>query len=335
MAIQFAGETFETETVACDFCGSTHFRPVSNRSRHGVAMSSVVCECGLCQTMPRMNAESLAHFYRDFYHRFHGRTGVNDAYVAKSRRMAEQRIAAIKAVVPTAARVLEIGSGAGQFLVVAQEKTDWHVCGIEPGQQSAAACVAQGLDVRDATVDTAEFAPDSFDVIVSFHVLEHLPSPGRFFEQAATWLKPGGMLWLEVPNLSRPGGQLESFFQLPHLYSFTAASLENYFRKHGFDARFLSEKPGQLTLTGIATGGTLPPVKSDVDALLAYYRNNERVPDWLNTFRDCPCCEKYGRRWNPSSRFEIQLVPRRRDTKAAVAKRCSRVRSSRTEAVRR
>jgi hypothetical protein len=56
-----------------------------------------------------------------------------------------------------------------------------------------------------------------------------------------------------------PGGRLEVFLQLPHLYSFTAASLENYFREFGFETRFLSEKPGTLTLTGILSGIAVPP----------------------------------------------------------------------------
>lgn len=277
MSVCFDGETFATESVPCDFCGGTQFHGLSNRSRHGVVMSTVVCDCGLCQTMPRMNAESLARFYHDFYHRFHGRTGVDASYLGKSRRMAERRITAITPLLPGPAKILEIGSGAGQFLVVAKERSDWQACGIEPGQQSAAACAAQGLDVRDATVDTAEFPAASFDAIVSFHVLEHLPSPSRFFEKAVRWLRPGGMLWVEVPNLTCPGGRLDTFFQLPHLYSFTAASLRNYFRKFGLDTRFLSEKPGALTLAGISSGIILPADKIDVEALLSHYRNNDRV----------------------------------------------------------
>jgi SAM-dependent methyltransferase len=275
--IRFHGVDFATENVPCDFCGGDSFRELSLGSRHGVALRTVVCACGLCQTMPRMNAESSAKFYREFYHLFHGRSGVDAAYLAKSRAQAERRVAALSAHVPERAAVLEIGSGAGQFLAVASERTQWQARGIEPGRESAEACARQRLNVVEATVDTAEFATASFDAVVSFHVLEHLPSPARLFERAAQWLKPGGLLWLEVPNLSRPGCGLEEFFQLPHLYSFTPLTLRNYFRKFGFETRYLSDRPGAFTLAGVAAGRTEQVDTIDVEAELAHYRNVNRV----------------------------------------------------------
>src|SRR5690606_36892022 len=51
----------------------------------------------------------------------------------------------------------------------------------------------------DACALTAHFGPD-FDVIVAGEVLERIPNPGIFLDQAAKCLRPGGILVVTVPN---------------------------------------------------------------------------------------------------------------------------------------
>jgi SAM-dependent methyltransferase len=51
-----------------------------------------------------------------------------------------------------------------------------------------------------ADLRTVEFAPDSFDVIYSAFVLEHVHGAQRVLESFARWLAPGGMLILQVPD---------------------------------------------------------------------------------------------------------------------------------------
>src|SRR5205807_2973484 len=50
--------------------------------------------------------------------------------------------------------------------------------------------------------DIIERTPWSgFDVIASFHVLEHVDSPRSFIHAAAERLKPGGLMVIETPNI--------------------------------------------------------------------------------------------------------------------------------------
>ena len=51
----------------------------------------------------------------------------------------------------------------------------------------------------DACALSDQFGAD-FDVIVAGEVVEHLPNPGMFMEQAAQCLRPGGKLLVTVPN---------------------------------------------------------------------------------------------------------------------------------------
>ena len=44
------------------------------------------------------------------------------------------------------------------------------------------------------------FADDSFDVIICYHVLEHIPNDGAAMSELARILKPGGIAFIQVPR---------------------------------------------------------------------------------------------------------------------------------------
>lgn len=56
-----------------------------------------------------------------------------------------------------------------------------------------------GIDIRVGSIETCGFAPRSFDLVFSFHTLEHLRDPVRNLAATKATLKPGGMVYFEVP----------------------------------------------------------------------------------------------------------------------------------------
>ena len=93
-------------------------------------------------------------------------------------------------------RLLEIGCARGDFLRLAQESYD--TCGVEPNPELA----EFASRIAPVHPDIIERAPwFGFDVIASFHVLEHVDSPRSFVRAAAARLKPGGVLVLETPDI--------------------------------------------------------------------------------------------------------------------------------------
>lgn len=290
-SVQFHGYTFPLETVPCDFCGGSEFFPFWQRMRHGLDLNTVFCRnCGLCMTNPRPTAEANSLFYSQLYNRFHKRDSVEPGspYVVKSRRLALPRVETLSQFVDPDgnSQVFEIGAGVGQFQVAARERTRWRVSGLEPGNEQSALCRKLGLDVTQAFFQALPIDDASLDVVVSFHVLEHVDSPGEFIRHANRILKPGGILHLEVPNLLRPGeGGLSQFLQFPHQFNFTAAALRNLARAiGGFEPLFVAERYQALTLVARKARPALPAgqwptefERCDVQNVMQRLRTLERV----------------------------------------------------------
>ncbi|MDD3813738.1 MAG: class I SAM-dependent methyltransferase [Desulfocapsaceae bacterium] len=99
-------------------------------------------------------------------------------------------------------KVLEIGCAAGATLELLRRKGAL-VRGIEISAEAVA--IARDhyhLDVSCAPFESFLLANQSYDVIMLFDVLEHLPEPRHTLDRLVEALVPGGFLVLTVPNFS-------------------------------------------------------------------------------------------------------------------------------------
>jgi len=76
-----------------------------------------------------------------------------------------------------------------------------------------------------------------YDVIVSNHCLEHIPSPLVALNFVYKWLKPGGKAIFVVPHdcLSRHTGKYSLNDKDHHLYTWSPRALGNLFSEAGFE----------------------------------------------------------------------------------------------------
>jgi ubiquinone/menaquinone biosynthesis C-methylase UbiE len=65
-------------------------------------------------------------------------------------------------------------------------------------------------------IQSYQFPPESFDAIVCWDVLEHLPQPENALRQFARAVKPGGIVILKLPNVLSVKGLITKFF--PHYF---------------------------------------------------------------------------------------------------------------------
>jgi SAM-dependent methyltransferase len=126
--------------------------------------------------------------------------GAGDRLLEPVRRLMDRERLRLLGPLPAAARVIDVGAGRGR-LVAALRARGHDAVGIEPSRASSAAAVAQGLPVESLAVEDASFPPGSADLVIFWHVLEHLDQPGEALARVRPWVKDGGRLVIAVPNL--------------------------------------------------------------------------------------------------------------------------------------
>ncbi len=157
----------------------------------------------------------------------------------------------ILAMAPQGESLLELGIGHGFTSEKFSERFSRHVI-IEGSRQiikqfEKNCSNISGLEIIHGFFE--EFSTtERFDVIVMGFVLEHVDNDDLVFSHIARFLKPGGRIYLSVPNgqslhrrLAVQAGMLHDHFELGpgdiamgHKRLFTVDSLEALVEKHGF-----------------------------------------------------------------------------------------------------
>ena len=107
-------------------------------------------------------------------------------------------------------KILELGSGMGMLVVVAR-KIGLDLIGSEPAAnsyKSLRAATEALLRANDVSLDSIDrssgeglpWADGTFDVVLSYQVLEHVRDPRLTLREAMRVLKPGGRLYFDMPN---------------------------------------------------------------------------------------------------------------------------------------
>lgn len=105
----------------------------------------------------------------------------------------------LSVVLPSRGRLLEVGCSTGDFLLKAQ-RDGWEVLGIEPSQVAVDRALNAGLPVKQGMFADYKSEIGEFDAVFLGHVFEHLDNPADFAREIQLNLRPGGVLFLEVPN---------------------------------------------------------------------------------------------------------------------------------------
>lgn len=97
-------------------------------------------------------------------------------------------------------RLLEVGCGDGCNLALLR-KRGWEVEGQDIDPKSAeVAKTKHHCNVHVGSLKSMDFSENSFDVIITVHVVEHLDHPEEVFAECYRILKPGGKFVSIMPN---------------------------------------------------------------------------------------------------------------------------------------
>lgn len=119
------------------------------------------------------------------------------------RRRIDRRMRYLPTVYP-GAQVLDIGFGDAVFLEEAS-KVGWKGVGVDSDPINVANARKRNLNVRLGDMKSFIADQGSFDVVTISHVIEHVHDPRGTLETAYALLKPGGMLYIDTPNIESLG----------------------------------------------------------------------------------------------------------------------------------
>ena len=156
------------------------------------------------------------------------------------RAFARRRLALLgEAGAQTPGRLLDVGAGRGRFVAEARA-AGWYAHGIEPSLRGVEGARALGIELQRGGIEDSTVPPGSLDAATLWHVLEHLDEPGPAIARVGSWLRPGGLLLVGVPNLgslqARIGGARWYHLDVPrHRTHFTVAGLHALLRASGLE----------------------------------------------------------------------------------------------------
>jgi SAM-dependent methyltransferase len=166
------------DIIACEICGFCHVLPLPEPA-----------ELELARRKANAREEVMSFTPKGSEDRAWAELAENDRLESFERLLG-----------PGRRRLLDIGSGTGDFLKTAKAR-GWRVLGIEPSRQASAAARKAGVEVAEGFFDEETAAGlGRFDAVHLNHVLECVPDPVNIAVLARDLLEPGGVMGVAVAN---------------------------------------------------------------------------------------------------------------------------------------
>jgi 2-polyprenyl-3-methyl-5-hydroxy-6-metoxy-1,4-benzoquinol methylase len=215
------------ECPVCKSCGAVEYLSAPDRL-HGRRKLYTLMRCRVCLIIwlsrpPRW--EEMGEHYTDAYHQKISSAGDNAAQRWRARK---EDLLQYK----HAGDLLDLGCSSGSFLEY-MGRDSWRLYGVEMSAETAKKAEARcGAEVYVGNITDAPFAPESFDAITCFDVLEHLYEPLEVMRKVKEWLKPEGIFYVQVPNIQSAESRVFKNYwhglELPrHLFHYSPASLRH------------------------------------------------------------------------------------------------------------
>lgn len=223
----------------CPACGSVQVKRRIDRKDDSGLMPDTwhIYECGACRSVyvnPRLDAASMSVAYADYLTHVGSETervftsqgiawsAIRDYLHARFGLRTELRVLPgahllfrmiepwrlkldrfgrhlTRARFPRAGQLLDIGCGAGDFIELAGAM-GWTASGCDPDPHVVAMCRCRGLNVREGGAAAFKDQAGTFNVVTLNQVIEHVIDPKALLRECFALLRPGGMVWIGLPN---------------------------------------------------------------------------------------------------------------------------------------
>lgn len=203
-------------TTVCELCddpGGIHDSPEVERVFSNVRRFShesfTVWRCKNCASLHSKEAVDLPKYYADYWMtRLKAGYFVNRFYGTRLRRLRAHGVS-------PGHKILEYGCGEGQFINFLKHRGAMNVLGYDP------------YSFKYAAPDVLK---QSYDVVASYDVIEHVDDPKQLMSQLSSLLLPGGLLIIGTPNAAeiwlKPDPPIEKLHQPYHRHILTEVVLK-------------------------------------------------------------------------------------------------------------
>lgn len=162
-----------------------------------------------------------------------------------SSQDAKERVKHLKGLI-RGGKVLEVGPGSGEVMFAAK-KEGFDIEGVECSKKLCNYLRSTSIcKIYDGMLEEVDFGDTKYDVVLSYHVIEHVPDPVTHLECVARRINPGGYLILATPNsLSwnhRIFKRRWTGYSVAHLNLFSKDSIELCLRNAGWKILDISTK---------------------------------------------------------------------------------------------
>lgn len=224
---------------------------------------------------PPASSEQLAAFYQNYYDERHMRgtkewtrrwkVDLDSGQVAIEASELHATAARLFAAIPpnlTGLRWLEVGAGLGQFSYLAKRQGfEVTITDLDYDALNFASSELGINETFQGDLEAAALASGSYDVVVIHHVLEHVGDLKGTLAEIHRLLRPGGFLFVGVPNLASSGYlgyRALSFlrFRIPgivdgveHTLGFNMRTLAMSLGNAGFDVKRIEARGKGLPLS--------------------------------------------------------------------------------------
>ncbi|TGK48591.1 class I SAM-dependent methyltransferase [Leptospira bouyouniensis] len=229
--------------MSCYLCGSTHFQKLPGKVRDNDSLN--IFECDDCHLVYLSGQE---HVSEEHYKNsgMHGNALPSiQEWLTDTQVDDERRFEFLKNTI-RGKDVLDFGCGNGGFLIKAKGVSS-NCYGVELERRLQDHFTSNSLKVY-SDLENALQSGQKFDVITSFHVLEHLSDPSDIMVKLALLLKPNGKMIFEIPSATDVLLRLyeskefsEFTYWSQHLYLFNANNLVKLVDKAGLKIHWIKQ----------------------------------------------------------------------------------------------
>jgi 2-polyprenyl-3-methyl-5-hydroxy-6-metoxy-1,4-benzoquinol methylase len=233
------------EILKCPICGYEEFSEFLKLKDYfltGEEFRILKCEnCEFLFTNPQPEIENLQLYYQSDNYISHSgsKKGILNRYYHTGRNYAVKLKHNLVTKYASGSKVIDIGCGTGELLMQFK-RNNWETYGIEPnGKARVIAREKNNIQVGEEE-DLETLKSGTFDVVMMWHVLEHVADLNKKIRQVKKIMKKEGTFFVALPNCkSRDAsiyGKYWAAYDVPrHLYHFTQNTTRTLFNNFQMD----------------------------------------------------------------------------------------------------